>query len=486
MKKIFIPIFIILSVVLVSCRKNFDEINTNPNNPERVNPELLMVNVVRSTVNQMTDDAFSVGNIVAQYAAEIREPGTDRYAWGSFSVWSNGYSTLRNVQNLYNIATERKLNNYKGIAHVMRALIFSRMTDCYGALPYSEALKGKAEDPVYTPKFDTQEEVYRGLIEELKQANQLLSATGGPVRNDILYNGDFLKWKKLANSLRLRLLLRRSAKVDPSAEMKEILNNAKEFPIMETNADNAVLKYVESPNLFPVTGQRPGFFLDRRLSKTLADKLNEIGDPRLPVFAQPTAESVAAGQLRWVGVRNGEPDANLGSSIDKKVSALGSIYYNGLQVPVPAQGIVLTLAEVKFILAEASHRGWINGNPKSLYEEGIKASMDYYRTVSGANITLSNEYLNQPGVAYTTANGLQMIGIQRWIALYFNDLQGWHEWKRTGFPVLTPSFVNNNNNRIPVRFLYPTDLQVTNRENYLAAVAAQGEDNINTRLWLNK
>jgi hypothetical protein len=131
-------------------------------------------------------------------------------------------------------------------------------------------------------------------------------------------------------------------------------------------------------------------------------------------------------------------------------------------------------------------KGYIDGDAKTLYEEGIKSSVDYYKTVSGVNIATTDEYLNQAGVAYSDDKALELIGTQRWIAMFFNDFQAWHEWKRTGFPVLVPSFVNNNNDKIPVRFLYPTDLQVTNRAAYEAAVAIQGEDNINTKLWLNK
>ncbi|SEK27419.1 SusD/RagB family nutrient-binding outer membrane lipoprotein [Parapedobacter koreensis] len=482
MKKLF---FVFVAIILVSCDKNFESINANPNNPEVISPELLMVNIIRSTVNELASDGFYRGNILMQYAAEIREPGIDRYQVGSMNVWSNGYATLRNVQNLYDVASERGFNNYMGVALVMRAFLFSRMTDCYGALPYSEALKAKDPDaPIYTPRFDPQEAVYQGLIDELKQANELLAVNGGElIQNDILFNGDVLKWKKFANSLRLRLLLRRSARVNPSADMQEMLNDPAKFPLMENLADNVALEYVEAPNLFPITSERGGFFLQRRISKTFADKLNTLKDPRLGIFANPTDESVEAGSPAYAGVRNGEEDSNLSSDIDAKVSSVGIIYYNGQQVPVPAQGIVMLLSELKFILAESAVKGYINGDAKTYYEEGIKASMEYYKSVSGVTIEATPEYLNQPGVAYTPANALELIGTQRWIGLFFNDYQAWHEWKRTGFPVLTPSIVNSNNDRIPVRFLYPSDLQVTNRESYEAAVAAQGPDNINTPVW---
>lgn len=484
-------ILALLLPVLNGCEDQFEEINRNPNNPEEVNPELLMVTIIRSTVNQMVNEGFSPGNIVVQYAAEIRDPGTDRYNWGSFSTWSNGFSTLRDVNNLLRIAEERGLQNYQGIAKVMRALIFSRMTDCYGDLPYSQALQGKEENPIYSPAYDTQESIYQALIEELDQANTLLATENGALRNDILFGGNIVKWKKLANSLRLRLLLRQSNRVNPATAMQAILADPTRFPIIASNADNAVLTYVESPNLYPLTGQRSGFYLDRRLSKKFAEVLNGINDPRRQVFAQPTVESQDAvktgtGSLVYAGVLNGETDANLGSGIDKKVSTLGTLFYNGLQVPVKAQGLVMTAAEVKFILAEAAQKGWISGDAASFYIDGIKASIDYYRTVSGVNITASDEYLQQTGVAYDSATGLELIGTHKWIALFMNDMQAWHEWRRTGIPVLTPSLVNNNNNLIPVRFRYPSDQQATNRNNYTEAVNRQGPDDLNTLVWWDK
>lgn len=488
--------FALILFVTVACDHELEEINRNPNNPEEISPELLMVNIIRSTVNQMVNEGYSTGNIVSQFSAQIREPGTDRYIWGSFSTWSNGYTVLRDVNNLYNIAGERGLDNYKGIALVMRVLIFSRMTDAYGDLPYSQALKGKDTDPVYAPEYDTQQEIYTGLLNELEEANQLLSTSGGEISNDILYGnggniGDPIKWKKLANSLKLRLLVRQSNKVDPSQAMMEIINDPAQYPIFESNADHATLKYAQAPNIFPVTGNRIGHWRDRRLSKTLADRLNNTSDPRLKVYAMPTVESQQAfeegsGPLAWAGVRNGEEDENLGSDIDDRVSALGEIFYKDLLVPVLAEGPVMTYAEVQFILAEAAQRGWISGNPETYYVNGIKASVNYYNNVSRVPIAATDAFLASPGVKFEQANALELIGTQKWVALFFHDMQAWHEWKRTGFPDLKPSIVNNNNDKIPVRFQYPAAQQETNRANYEAAVSRQGEDFINTRLWWMK
>lgn len=490
MKKIFFPLTVFIAMAFASCEKNFEAINTNPNNPEVINPELLMVNIIRGTVNNLVGDGFSSGNVLMQYMTQVREPGIDRYRLGSTSTWDNGYSNLRNVQNLYDIAEERGLDNYKAIAKIMRALLFSRMTDCYGNLPYSEALQGKkgidGGSPIYLPKFDPQEEIYAGLIKELKDANALLNATKELIKNDILFNGDVLKWKKFANSLRMRLLIRRSAKVDPSNDMREILSNPTEYPLMEAVADNAALEYVEVPNLFPLTGTRSGDIQYCRLSKTFADKLNALQDPRLSLFFQPTPESVAAGAPKYAGVLNGEEDANIGSAVVPKSSPIGLMYYKDIQVPVPAQGLIMLVSELKFILAESVVKGYITGDAKGYYEDGIKASMEYYKTVTGVNISATPEYLDQSGVTFNDAQALELIGTQRWIAMFYNDWQAWHEWKRTGFPALTPSKVNFNGDRIPVRMLYPSGVQVTNRSNYEAAIAAQGPDDINTRTWLIK
>ena len=487
MKKIFFPLIVFITVAMAGCDKDFEAINTNPNNPEVVNPELLMVNIIRGTVSNLVGDGFSSGNVLMQYMTQLREPGIDRYSVGSTSTWDNGYANLRNVQVLYNIAEQRGLDNYKAISKIMRALIFSRMTDCYGNLPYSEALQGKSGtdggSPVYLPRFDAQQDVYDGMINELKEANGLLAASKELIKSDILFNGDVMKWKRFANTLRMRLLLRRSNKVNPSADMREMLASPATYPLMEAVSDNAALKYDIAPNLFPLAGSRSGDIQYVCLSKTFADTLNALQDPRLPLFFQPTSASVTAGSPKYAGVLNGQPDASLSGALIPTSSQIGLIYYKDIQVPVPAQGLIMLVSELKFILAESVVKGYITGDAKKYYEDGIKASMDYYKSVSGVNISATPAYLSQPSVAYDANKALALIGTQRWIALFYNDWQAWHEWKRTGFPVLTPSKTNFNGGKIPVRFLYPSGVQVTDRDSYTKAVEAQGPDDINTKLW---
>lgn len=480
-------LLIFILTVIGACTQDFEELAINPNNPEDASPSLLMVHVIRDVVDQMVDDAFRNGNVVAQYATQIREPNIDRYIWADFNTWDVGYNTLRDINNIYEIATQDEHDNYRGIALTWKSLVFSQLTDAYGDLPFSQSLKGKSEN-IYFPVYDTQAEIYAGILADLEEANNLLSVDGRGITNDILYDGDILKWKKFANSLRMRLLMRQSTQVNPSAELTAMLADPAQYPIFESNNDQAILTYTNSPNYFPLGDYDSGHFYDRRLSKSLSDVLNAVNDPRISVYAQPTEESRIAyeagtGFLEWEGIQNGETDENLSSDIDERISALGSVYYISPQMAVPAEGLIMTYAELEFILAEAAQNGWIERNPETHYLNGISASIAYYSGLSGEDIIPEENFYTQPGIAYDPSRGLEQIGIQKWVALFFNDLQGWHEWRRTGFPELQPSIVNNNDDRIPVRFRYPTAQQVTNLENYQAAVQRQGRDDINTKVW---
>lgn len=492
MKKHILSILAILIFITVSCDDGLVETNINPNQPEVVNPEVLLPNIIRTSVSEMVSSGFGTGNLVVQYSAKIRFLGTDRYQWDSFTgLWNTMYNILRDVKNLEDIALERNLPQYQGVALVLKSWVFSILTDAYGDIPYSEALRGKS-DKIYTPAYDAQQDIYVGLLADLREANDLLAVEGGGISGDILYNGDLTKWRKFSNSLRLRMLLRQSSKVDPSSQMNEILKNPSNFPIFENNEDQAILTYLtQFPNLFPIANSREGFWLDSRLSQTFADALTEINDPRLPIFAEPTlvSQELAAsgeGNLKWKGVRNGELDENLGSDIDVAVSLLGSIYYENQSVAVPAEGLVMTYAELQFILAEAAEKGWINGSAEDHYLAGIHASVNYYSSIDPNRfIQVTEEYLSQESVAYTgtPSEKLVKIGTQKWVSLFFNGLQGWFEWRRTGIPELTPSIVNANNDKIPVRFRYPTEQQALNNDSYESAVARQGTDDINTKVW---
>jgi hypothetical protein len=480
-------VFLSLGLFLLNaCDKDFEELNTNPNVPNAVTPDLLLPNIIRSTVNEVMGTSWGIGNIVTQQTAKIQFVNEDRYQWGEQNgIWNTMYTNLRDVQNVYTIAERTGQSNYMGIALVMKSWMMSLVTDAYGDVPYTEATQGKTG--VYFPKYDTQESIYAGILADLQRANELLGSTPETVRGDILYEGKTDKWKKLANSLRLRYLMRISNKRNVGADMQAILGNPAANPVFAGNDDNAALLYLPTvPNQFPLYTSRIGSVNEFRLSKTMADKLQEYNDPRIRVFARPTPASAGTANPQYVGVPNGLDDNaalqyNGGANF---MSRIGSAYYiDGFGTPSQndreiARGIIMTYAELQFILAEAAQRGLIStGAAKSYYENGIKASFNFYKLEVPAG------YLEQPGVAFSSAIALQQIGTQKWIALFYSGLEAWFDWRRTGFPALTPGPANVNGDQIPVRFIYPGFEFSLNKENVEAAVARQGANDINTKVW---
>lgn len=466
-------------LVVAGCDTRFEDVNTNPNEPQEVTPDLLLPNVIRSSVNTSVNTAHTTGNLVMQYTSKVSfATEVDRYNWAGVGYWEGFYDDLRNVQDLIRIAREQDNPNYEGVGLVLKSWIFSMLTNAYGDIPYSEALA--ADEGTATPAYDPQEEVYRGLLSDLEEANTLIDpGSGQSIQGDILYQGDLVKWKKLANSLRLRLLMRLSEKrseidVDVPGRFSEIVSNPSEYPVFEENEDNAALEYLESrPNEWPRHTSRAGTFRTYRMSKTLTDTLKAFDDPRLPVFGD-LPDSLDT----FVGVPNGLPDnASEGYNGGRAFqSSLNTTRY--FEEPNAAKGLIMTYAEVLFLKAEAAQRGWISGDVQSYYEDGITASMNQY----GQEVP--SGYLSQPGVQFDASEAEKLIGTQKWIALFYTGMEGWFNWRRTGYPELEPSEKNVNQDQIPVRFRYPESEQALNNDNYQDAVDDQGPNNINTEMWL--
>ncbi|MBX2896249.1 MAG: SusD/RagB family nutrient-binding outer membrane lipoprotein [Cyclobacteriaceae bacterium] len=493
-------------LVVFACDNNFEDINTNKNVPTTVTPDLLLSGVIRNTLNNQVGEAWGIGNIVVQHTAKIQFVNEDRYLWGELNgVWNTVYGNMRNVQNIIDFAQNSTpvQNNYLGVALVLKSWMFSLATDAYGDIPYTEATKGKSAG-IYQPVYDAQETVYNGILADLRTANQILGSSSETIAGDILYGGGtaaIIKWRKLANSLRLRYLMRISNKRNVTSEMQEILSNPAQFPIFESNADNAALVYLASaPNQWPLYTTRVGSFDEFRLSKTLGDYLTSINDPRLRVFARPTQNSVTAGTPVIAGIPNGLEDTQALSynGGPQNISRVGYTFaclvcndanQNPPQANV-ARGLLMTFAELQFILAEAREKNLITtGSAETFYLNGISANMNYYASIVpadyGINLTLPADYYTQAGVVYTgtTAEKLAKIASQKWVALFFNGLEAWFDWRRTGLPALLPGSSNLNDNKIPVRFIYPQSEQSLNATNRSAAVARQGADNINTPVW---
>ncbi|NJL76463.1 MAG: SusD/RagB family nutrient-binding outer membrane lipoprotein, partial [Saprospiraceae bacterium] len=366
MKNIFFKLFLVLAVAFVvpSCTEDFEEINTNPNAPTSVTTSLLLPQVQRDVINQVLGEAWGIGNIVVQHTAKNQFVNEDRYLWGEINgIWNSVYDNMRDVNNIIAQSEELGQNNYKGIALIMKSWMFSLVTDAYGDAPYSEAGRGK-EGFIY-PKYDTQEAIYNGILADLKTANDILSVTGEVVSGDVIFNGDITKWRKLANSLRVRYLMRISRVKNVADDLAAIINAPATTPIFTSNTDNAVYSFLSaSPDQFPLHTARIGSFNEFRASQTLMTKLQMLNDERLPIFFRPTPATEGTASLVYAGIPNGLNDVealqfNGGPQFQSRISDLfyeQAVSSRGLSI---AKGVIMTYAELQFLLAEASAKGLI-------------------------------------------------------------------------------------------------------------------------------
>lgn len=463
---------------LTACEKNFDTINANPNDPVSLPAELLMPHAIRITANSVVGGSLGldVGPLWSQHLARIQYTEIDQFNFTTDTQdtpWLNMYIEANaSYQKIIDLGKSSGNENYQAIGLIMRSYVFSQLTDVYGDIPYKEALLG-TQGTVY-PKYDTQKDVYAGLVAELKTASDLINTKAVNADGDILFKGDMSKWKKFANSLSLRLLNRMLGKADaPTAktEMERILSDPTKYPIMASNADNAQLVYLAAaPNNNPINQNRKTRD-DHRVSKTLVDKLKGLNDPRLAIYAK---KPESGGD--YVGVPNGLGNVDAGNLGLTKTSKIGDYF-----VAATTPGVLMSFAELNFIKAEAALKGvTAAGEAAKAYEDGIKASMSQF------GVTLPADYLTVNKLATGDAARTQVLE-QKWLALFGQEIEAWTEFRRTGIPALKAPTQNYNAGMIPTRLPYPSSEENLNGPNFKAALAAMGGANtMQTKLWWAK
>ena len=466
----------ILFVLILGCTIDFEETNANPNQPEEVSADLVLSTVLTTLANQAAMSGWNNGNIVAQLTAKINFTGFDRYDWGTESgLWNTYYGILPEIEIIRQsaLAEETKNTTYEGIALVLRAYVFANLTDNWGNVPFSEAIAGAEGN--FTPVYDNQEAIYTAIIQDLKQAETLI-AIGQPILGgDIIYGGDTEKWRKFANSLQLRYLMRISNKIDVSQDIQAIVDSG---IFIATNEDNALMAYPATTQIdsWPVSTSRIGSFDEHRMSETSEAILKQFNDGRLDAWFQPTDNPEDDPEL-FVGLTNGlsEDNASNFNGGASNVSRLNQAYFYNSTNSVRAA--MLQTAEVHFILAEAAQRGLISADAEILYNEGVRLSFEYWEVDQDLNA-----YLAQDGVSYD--NELETIITQKWLASFLVGFEAWYDFRRTGLPsVIVPGPDNVNNDRVPVRFLYPDSEQTLNADNFNTAVSELGENTINVKGW---
>ena len=520
MKKI---VYMILGVmlatasVLTSCKKGFEETNTDPINTPQALPSQLLAPALVNTVSANMIRNRNFNNELMQVTVTLTdgEASTFRYEFRSSMsdyLWNSWYLQLTNLKDLYTRASDSLTLNksYQGISLICQSWIYSMLTDTYGDVPYFESNRGR--DGIYEAKFDKQQDIYLDIFKQLESANTLLASnTAIASSSDPVYNGDVSKWRKFGNSLYLRLLLRLSGKPEVSAmcieKIKQIVETARtSYPIISNNAESAILRWTGSgPYISPYTGVRDQDFRTPAISSFFIDHLRNWSDPRIDISTYGSGGvnrwAIAQGPSGFAGVESGYTP---GTGLPKQ-----SYFYSRDQQKSSLQtdavtGMIMNYSEVQFILAEAAAKGWISGSAKEYWENGILSGITLWlpnwpnatatNTPPAAPVTINTpefrNYLTAGDINWDDAlpleDKMELIHLQKYYGLFLTDMQQWFEYRRTGHPVLPKGPGLKNGGVMPARMVYPVYVQSANPSNYKAAVEGQGPDLISTQVWWQK
>jgi hypothetical protein len=471
-----------LALAASACNDGLTDVNNNPNAPTDVPTELL----IRPSITNSAALGLGVGmtwnhaGLWAQHVAQIQYPDEDRYVVRDetmVALWNDWYAVpLKDIQTIIEKAEATSRPNEAAVGLILKSWNYGVMTDLWGDLPYSQALQGEGGN--FSARYDSQQDIYNGIFADLRAAAEMINTagTGFPAANDLLYGGNMARWQKFANSLRLRHAMRLTNVDANRAKLEFEAAMAAQGGVISSNAEEARLNYLAtSPNRNP-------FFEnqitrnDHRISHTLVEFMRGRGDPRLRIYANPTE----ANPDTIIGHLNG---LNPGSALLPTRSKVGT-WFTSNNSPV----FFMRHAEVLFLRAEAAQRGWnAGGTAKALYEQAVTASMQQYN-IPAAEITA---YLARAENNFdAAANKLQLIGEQKWVALFGQGFEAFAEWRRTGFPHhLEPGPNANNRPNMPRRLPYPNIEESLNRASIQEAIQRQGGANNVTlfgRVWWDR
>jgi len=471
-------LFALMFLLTLSCTEDFEDINDNPNAPQEVSPEFLLTNVILEQINEHTyTQGLRFNNYLAQFNADVEFERIDRYELGSNSgYWNMIFGLLADLESMKELPGYN--DAYDAVAEIYRVYLFSQLTDLWGDVPYSEAIQFNELN--FTPVYDTQEDIYihpeNGLLAKLEVAAAQLEDTSESIRGDVMFNNDLTQWFQFANSLQVRFRLRISKRFTDFTPLQQLADGGN---LMQSNTDNAVVPYLSSaPNQFPLFNAATGIFQGLKMSETVENQLKRWNDPRLDVFFKPTPKSILDGTPEFKGLQNGLSTQSISErGVDLNDLSVLSDRFRTMPNGVDAQ--IMLYSEVQFALAEAVERGFISGNAEVYYQNGIEAHFEYY----GAS--LPGDYFTRDAVALngSTEENLEKILTQKWLSLFMIGHEAWFNIRRTGFPKLMPGPDNFNDNRYPVRYLYPESEQAVNKENYDTAVERIDGDDINSKNW---
>jgi hypothetical protein len=497
----------LMSILIVSCDKGFEELNVNPNAATKAEADYLFT---KAQLSSARFDYLALGGAMQHMSNyNIGQAQGDKYV-GNTGWQTNlfeGFYTSECIEIqevIRTVSSNPELINKLAASRIWRAYVFHRVTDMYGDIPYLEAGKGSS-DKVYKPKYDKQADIYKDMLKELDEAIASFN-TAKPTFSaaDLMYNGDIPKWKKFAYSLMLRLGMRLS-KVDP-ALAETWVKKAIAGGVIVNDSDIAAIKFVEGAqitNRNPIaqtlvdydygTPQAVDNRLGGKLAKTLIDYLKNTKDPRLNALA-----------VVWV-LRSGVYVADTTSTLqqgmqngiwDAMPSAFGTYSEPNPQtlLKYDAPMLMFTSSEGNLLLAEAALRGWYSGNATTLYNAGVRSGMAQWALYGPAGAIATNRVdaylnLNPFKTAGTFNEKLEQISTQKWVGLSFIDeYEVFSTWRRTGYPALVPTNYPGNltGGTIPRKMVIGPGEQTSNNANFQAAMVNQGGANYNvltSRVW---
>lgn len=477
--KIYITAFTTVVLIgITSCKKNYLDVNTDPNNPTQATVDLVLPTALGYSAYNIGNGYQILGGLWGQFwtqgptASQYR--GLEQYAINSTSFdrqWQNMYAgPLQDFKYLVEEGQKTGKKNYAAIGKIMQAYVFQIMTDLHGDIPFSEALLANSGN--ITPKFDTQEKVYDGLIKLVDEGLALIDeiTTEHPGNDDFFYNGDMHEWKKFGNTLKLKIYLRQ-AYVRPAvaeAGIKAMYSTNVEF--IDFGEDAELAFTTEQFNQNPLFATFQTLTTSNLLaSNTALNYMRNNNDPRVDVFYARATAAPATGNHAGIDQGNGPnlPGNQNANSYSKPGPAIGGPITaadpdGGADAPV----IFLSAAESYFLQAEAVLRGWGTGNVEQLYDDAINISFLHWGLTQAA----FNTYIAQSTVAYPAAGSteqkLKAILTQKWVSMNGTEnMEAWTEWRRTGYPdFFAISATSSIGSKFPVRVLY-ADTEVSRNPN---------------------
>jgi hypothetical protein len=534
MKKRIIYIFTAFTLLSVGCTKNLNEVNVDPTQASGANFDAnlllpsLQFNHAQANAGYNGPVLFQAGWVqviastttgAANYYSNadkyVPSGNTNNYAE---RTWYGDYGAASYAFEIQNLVKDKpELSNLSNVAVIMQMLSLQSITDVYGDIPFTEALQAKTAG-ITQPKYDKQTDLYKGMLAKLETAITGLDASKAKPTNDAFtYKGDIAKWKKFGYSLMLKMAMR-LVKAD-AATAKTYAEKAVAGGVFTSNADNALLFCDNASGFGSNTAQPfnvPADFYQVRWSRVFINKLKTTNDPRLSVIAEVPPPGLSANEnLNLVGDNTPANQLGLPSGYDMNGGATdittsagypGGTGSGGDLTPIGKYSrptaiyrnrnnpyFILTYAEVELLLAEAAVRGYsVGGTASSHYQSGLSAAiqtLSAYGAGAGISAATANAYASaNPLNTTSTAASLQQINEQIWLTTgaTMNFSESWNNWKRSGWPVLTPvNYAGNfSGGVIPRRQPYPSAEASLNSANYAIGVSSlSGGDNWVSKVW---